>query len=67
MRAEIHIVLPRMSDITLNQGPRHRVAILVASISLGREEANVVSLLSDNNSYLWLSCILATFTYRIAH
>ena len=62
VRAEIDIILPGVSDIVLNQGTRHRVSILVASHSLGREEANVVTLLSNNNSHLGLSVKLANVT-----
>lgn len=62
VRAEIDVVLERMSHIVLNQGTRHRVSILVSSQSRGWEETDMVTLLSDNNCHLRLSNTLAIST-----
>ena len=62
MRAEVDIILPRMSHVVLDQGARHRVSILVASQSWRREEADMMTLLGDNNCHLGLSIKLANVT-----
>ena len=62
MGAEIEIVFEGMSHIMLDQCAWHRIAILVCSHTTGREEANVVALLCDNDSHLWLLCTSASST-----
>ena len=62
VRAEVEIVLPRMSHIVLDQCTWHRIAVLISSHALGREKADVVALLGHHDSHLWLSYVLATST-----
>ena len=59
MRAQIKVILPRVGNIMLDQCAWYRVTVLVAGQARGREEANMVTLLSNYNSHLWLSYKLA--------
>ena len=59
MRAQIKVILPGVGNIMLDQCAWYRVTVLVAGWACGREEANMVTLLSDYNSHLWLSHMLA--------
>ena len=62
VRAEIKVVLPRMSHIVLHQCAWHRVTVLVPSQARRREKADVVALLSDDNCHLRLLIRLANVT-----
>ncbi len=58
-----------MGDITIHDCTGHRVHILVGSRAAGREEADVMTLLTYNNSDLdlqdELACGLSPFMERI--
>ena len=59
MRAEIDIVLPRMGHIVLDYCAWQRISMPISLRVCRREEANVVTLLSDNNCHLGLPIKLA--------
>jgi len=52
MRAQVEVILKRMSDISLNQNSRNGVLVSVSGswITLSWEEANLVALAADDNS-----------------
>lgn len=52
MRSQVDIVLEGMRDITIHDCTRHRVHILIGSKARWREETNMVTLLTNNNSDL---------------
>ena len=60
VRAEIEVKLRRMSDISLNQGTRKWVAILIScrAVTLLREEPDVMTLCTNDNSELDLKLSL---------
>ena len=59
MRSQVDIVLEGMRDITIHDCTWHRVHILIGSKARWWEEANMVSLLTNNNSDLDLQNELA--------
>ena len=68
MRAEIHVILMRMSDIPLNDGARMRISILITGLGIFREKSYMVTLLAyDHCEFdLLLSaspCTWARFPY----
>ena len=52
MRSQVDIVLEWMGDITIHNCTRHGVPVLVGGKASGREEANMMTLLTNNNSNL---------------
>ena len=52
MRSQVDIVFEWMGDITIHDCTRHGVPVLVGGKASGREEANVVTLLTNDNSNL---------------
>lgn len=62
VRTEVDVVLPWMSHVVLNQCTRYRVSVLIPSHPLRREEANVMTLLSNNNCHLRLFIKSANIT-----
>ena len=52
MRSQVDIVFEWMGDITIHDCTRHGVPVLVGGKASGREEANMVTLLTNDNSNL---------------
>ena len=52
MRSQVDIVLEGMRDITIHDCSRHGVPVLVGGEAGGGEEANMMPLLTNNNSDL---------------
>ena len=59
MRSQVDIVLEGMRHITIHDCTRHRVHILIGGEARGREEPNMMALLTNNNSDLDLKIELA--------
>lgn len=54
MRAEVHIVIEGVSDISIDNDTWHGVAILVSGRASWGEKANMMTLLGHDNGELWL-------------
>lgn len=54
MGAEVNIIVERVSNVPINNDPRHWIAVFVRGRTCWGKEANVMSLLSHDNSELGL-------------
>ena len=52
MRSQVDIILEGMRDIAIHDGTGHWVHVLVGSKAGGREETNMMTLLTNHNSDL---------------
>ena len=62
VRAEVHIIFPRVGHIVLDQCAWHRIAVLIGCHARRRKEADVMSLLSNNDCHFGLSTKLVIIT-----
>jgi len=63
MRAKVNIIIERVGNVPINNDPRHWIAVFVRGRTRWGKEANMMSLLSHDDSELGLWRRLA-FSHR---
>lgn len=54
MRAEVNVIVERVSDISIDDDTWHWVAVLVGGRAIRGEKANMMTLFGHNNGEFWL-------------
>ena len=57
VRVQVKVITKRLSDVAVDQGARDGITVLITSQTLVREEADMVALLSNNDSKVDLNSI----------